>query len=809
MGRWTWWALGNRALFFPFVAVLAGVLVAPALDVEAWVTGLTAGILCLTGLWRAPRPGAGLVLLLGAAALGITGATLGLEVDVPPTGPSVLEGEVEEVASHPSGQTLRLAVSRLGEGPARLRAALTAEVELPLVPGQRIRVEARLKPLSGAANPGEWNRAAWAMRRGQPVTGGYDARRLVVLSDPPPWRAWLAEVHASLKARTLAMTDDPEAAALFLTLAAGQRAELGDDLEEAFSKSGLAHVLSVSGLHVAVLAFSAFGVLRWLLSRRMTSRSRRRDPRAWAGPLAVPLIWAYVIFTGLQAPAIRSAVMCSLLLSSHALRRRSDPLNALAAAGLVMTLADPAAPFELSVQLSFVAVLALILLAPLVRAAVPVPPPSPARQRGWALRLAWWREVVVQTFTASVAVTLATSPLVLAAFQRVSLAGLLSNVVTLPLSGVLTVLAAAGAALHVAAPPLATPVLWLGLKASHLFVSVAHAFAAVPGSSVALPAPDAGLAALWWAGLGALVFLRGRWRLLAVAAPVALALHVLTPAWTGPSTVDVTFLAVGHGDAIVITSRGQAALIDGGGVPNGSDTGRRFVLPFLRQKRVSRLALAALSHAHPDHALGLASALEEVPVDHLWLPAEVGRGPLVQALLDAASGADVEEVAAGDGPFWLGEARLDVLAPPGARDELDPENDRSMVLRVRHGAVTFLLTGDVEAAAEARLDPGPVTVMKAPHHGSDTSSNPKLVAKARPRHVVFCVGRNNRFGFPRDEVVQRYLEVGARCYRTDLDGAITFHSDGTDVTVETFAPKKLPQARRRSLDGRLTHPGAR
>jgi competence protein ComEC len=730
-------------------------------------------------------------------------------VDVPDAGPAVLEGCVEEVASHPNGQTLRVAVSRVDGAPARLRATLRSEDARPLVPGQRILVEARLKPVVGAANPGEFSRAAWAVRRGQPVAGGFDARRLVVLSSPPAWRAWLAREHASLQARALAMTGDAEAASLFLTLAAGQRAELSDELEEAFSKSGLAHILSVSGLHVAVLAMTAFAALRWLLSRTMTSRTRRRDPRAWAGPLSVPLIWAYVLFTGLQAPAIRSAVMCSLLLISHAVRRRRDPLNALAAAGLVMTLCDPATPFELSVQLSFVAVLALILLAPLVRAAVPIPPPSPARQAGWTLRLARWREAVVQTFTASVAVTLATAPLVLVAFQQVSLAGLVSNVVTLPLSGLLTVLAAGGAALHVAAPALATPVLWAGLELSHLFVEIAHAFAALPGSSVSLPAPEPAVMAAWWAGLGALVFLRGRWRALALVAPAAAALHVLLPVIESDATVDVTFLAVGHGDAIVITSRGEAALIDGGGVPNGSDTGRRFVLPFLRQKRVSRLSLAALSHAHPDHALGLISTLEEVPADRLWLPADVGRGPLVQPLLDAAGVGLVEEVEAGDGPFWLGDARIDVLAPPKDRRALESENDRSMVLLVRHGQVTFLLTGDVEAAAEALLAPGAVTVMKAPHHGSDTSSTPGLVAKARPRFVVFCVGRQNRFGFPRDEVVARYLGAGARCLRTDVDGAITFHSDGKDVEVETFGTQRLPRARRRIPDGGPTRAEAR
>jgi competence protein ComEC len=796
-GGWTWWALGNRPVLFPFGFVLAGVAAAPFVEVDAWLTGLTAFVLCVAALGWAPRPGAGLSILLSCAALGFTAATLGLGVDVPAAGPAVIEGEVEGWQSHPSGQSVRLAATWLDGAPARFRVALSSEGGRPLLPGQRVRVAARLKPVLGRANPGEWNRAAWALRHGQPVTGGFDARRLVVLSAPSRWQAWLDEAHGTLKARARSMTDDSEAAALFLTLAAGERAELGDDLEDAFSRSGLAHVLSVSGLHVAVLAFTAFAGLRWLLSRRMTSRTRRTDPRAWAGPLSVPLVWAYVAFTGMQAPAVRSAVMCTLLLSAHALRRRSDPLNALAAAGLVMTLVDPAAPFDLSVQLSFVAVLALIILAPLVRAAVPVAPPSPARERGWGLRLSRWREAVVQTFTASIAVTLATAPLVLGAFQRVSLAGLLSNVVTLPLSGLVTILAASAAGLHVLAAPLATPVLWAGLQASKLFVWIAHAFAAMPGSSVGLPAPESWVVALWWSGLVALVFLRGRWRALALAAPVAAALHLLVPAWAPPSTVDVTFLSVGHGDAIVVSSRGQHAVIDGGGVPNGQDTGRRFLLPFLRQRRVTRLALAALSHAHPDHALGLASTLDEVQVDRLWLPADVGRGPLVQPLIDAAGVATVEEVEAGDGPLVLGDATLDVLAPPRDRSTLENENDRSMVLRLRHGDVSFLLTGDVEAAAEAMLDAGPVTVLKAPHHGSDTSSSPRFVAKVRPRHVVFCVGRNNRFDFPRADVVARYEAAGARCYRTDLDGAITFHSDGRDVTVETFGRPALPQARRR------------
>jgi competence protein ComEC len=113
-------------------------------------------------------------------------------------------------------------------------------------------------------------------------------------------------------------------------------------------------------------------------------------------------------------------------------------------------------------------------------------------------------------------------------------------------------------------------------------------------------------------------------------------------------------------------------------------------------------------------------------------------------------------------------------------------NDRSVVLRVRHGQVTLLLTGDVEEAGEELLESGPITVVKAPHHGSLISSTPGFVARSKPRFVVFCVGRNNRFRLPDVEVENRYRQVGAECFRTDLDGAVSFESDGRDVRWKTF-----------------------
>jgi competence protein ComEC len=201
-----------------------------------------------------------------------------------------------------------------------------------------------------------------------------------------------------------------------------------------------------------------------------------------------------------------------------------------------------------------------------------------------------------------------------------------------------------------------------------------------------------------------------------------------------------------------------------------------------------------LSHPHPDHALGLASALTQVPTERLWLPAGDGDGPLTRQVVAAAREAQVEQVQAGHPSLRLGEATLEVLGPPGPEELelLEGVNDRSVALLVRHGDVTLLLAGDVEEDGEAALVDrlGPVTVMKAPHHGSRTSSTEALLKRTRPRHVVFCVGRRNRYGFPHPEVEARYRAGGSECWRTDLDGAITVESDGKDVRLVSFLARE-------------------
>ena len=792
--RFLWRDLTKRPALFPAISFAAGAWFGgKPLPHSAWVL-IGCGALLAAAAVLARRVGAHL-LLLGAFYLGGL-AIASLEADS--RGPSELdngepirlEGVVEAATALESTTRFDLAVSRLfdrASSRARFRVALyPTQAPPPLQPGQRVQLIARLKPLEPVSNQGQPDFSEYRRRRGLLFTGSFDPRRVVILSHPARWRRWLEDTRKQLSLRAHALSPTAEAASLYLTMAAGLRAELGDELENQFALSGLAHVLSVSGLHVAVLAVLTLGIFRSLVAR-FWKASYRIDPRRVAAPLSVPCVWAYVAFTGNQTPAIRSAIMASAVFIAMALWRRPDVLNSLALAALALLAVDPSGIADLSLQLSFLAVASLVILAPAIRAALPVPPPNPTAA-GLRYRVQKLREAGLQTFCASAAATLAGSPLIAASFHRVSLAGLISNILCLPICGLLTVLAAGGAASFVVFPALAVPFIFAGTWTSQLLLWLTGVFASAPGAAFAVPSFGSWQSALFAIGLLAFALGVGRWRWAALFAPLGLASGILLRLFVSEPGFICTFLSVGQGDAVVLSSRGRHAIVDGGGVPNGADTGRKYVVPFLREVGASEIDLAVLSHPHPDHALGLASTLSLLPARTLWIPAGEERGGLISQVIGAAPRARLEEVEANHPSFELGEARIDVLGPPADRILLKNANDRSIVLRVTHGSVSFLLTGDIEEAGEELLEPGQVTVLKAPHHGSRTSSTAPFVRKTRPRYVVFCVGRANRFHFPSDEVEERYRSLGAECFRTDLDGAVTFESNGREVRWRTFNP---------------------
>jgi len=783
MSCWRWEDLGIRPLLFPVLALGLGcALPALARPAPGLFVGLAAG-LATVALGLRARPGAHLALL---AAAGLTGSVLAawVERSTPlPTGRQVvLEGRLASADADARGGRGVLEISRVDGQPARARTRLWwSDLDPRPWAAQRVTLRAQLRADTGPESWGQHDVGAAARARGLTTSGRILPGSLVPLSTPAPWRRWVTERREAFGRWTRGRLAEADAAALVCALAAGLRSELGPEWEERFARSGLAHVLSVSGLHVAALALVLAALLAGML-RLIPAVVRRLDPRRPAALAALPLVWGYVVFTGNQPPAVRSALMLAVVLVGRALQRPTDTLNALALAAGLLLLADPASVRDLSLQLSFTAVLALVLLAPRLRALVPLPPPDPLRPGRCRRAVEQLREVLLGLFTSSAAVTLASIPLVATAFHRISLVGWVVNVLALPVASVLTLACAVTAGAFCLSPALAAAPLLVASLSARALLALVRAGAEVPLGVLPSPSfswPAAATFALGLLGV-ALGVRRAGW-LVALAMAAVFSRPLLEPR----PPLEITALPVGHGDALLASSGGVHLLVDGGGVPDGVDPGARVVVPYLRERGIRRLDVVALSHPHPDHALGLLTVLREIPVDRLWLPAGVERGPLVDALLAAAGQARVEWLSAGE-VRTLGEATVRVLSPPRDPGALRTVNDRSLVLHLSAVGRSVLLPGDAGAAAEEALPPLESTVVKVAHHGSRTSSSPRLVSASRAWVALFSDGRGNRFGLPAPEVVERWQDSGAVVLRTDVDGAIRVALDASGVRWETF-----------------------
>jgi competence protein ComEC len=769
-------------------------------------------VMCLLGWWllsRRQQPGGFLALLLAWA---LTGSALsGWRVD-PGEVPSALEDGTEAVlegtVEASSANSVRLAVDgwslQPGEplSPTRFRSLLSG-LPSEILPGERLRVLAKLFRSRPPQNPGEPDRVERDVQGGVSRHGVVRSGEWLRLASASFWERWSETARANFLRTAEVEIADARSRALVETLAVGERSGLDAETNEHFNSSGLAHILSVSGLHIAVVALGLLRLLRALLSRS-ERLLLRFEAAQLAGLLAIPALWAYVLLTGAEVPAVRSGIMATVLIGARTFRREPEGFSSLAWALIAVLSYDPASLHDVSFQLSFMAVLGLMALARPLRELVPVAQPDPS-QTGWRRTFERAREALVSGMCTSLAASLATGPLVARVFHRESLVSVLANLVALPVASALTAVAASAAALSSCLPALRL-LLHLAAPLAKALIAVADGFGGLSFAQVRVAAPEPTTVLAYYFGLATLPFwAKSTWaRRVGVTSVSMLTLlgvwRTAQPRLEGDLTV--TFLSVGQGDSTFVRlPGGTTLLIDGGGeVGSHTNPGVQVLAPFLWDQGIDVLDVVALSHPHPDHALGLIGLGPLVPAKELWLAdgpdanTKPGSSGLVGELLAAFragehGGAIRRELKAGDVPLEQGHVRIEVLGPPKGAT-FAKVNDQSLVLKLSYGEVSFLFPGDAEAEAEAALLASgrdlSATVLKAPHHGSSTSSSEEFVRAVHPHAVVFCVGAHNRFGFPVPSVVERYQQQGCQLFRTDRDGAVTFRTDGHDAWAETF-----------------------
>jgi len=613
---------------------------------------------------------------------------------------------------------------------------------IPVRAGERWRYTVRLKRPHGNLNPHGFDHEAWLFERGIRATG-YVRPRSAERLDDQVWRPGYAVemLRERIRDRFRAALPDAPYAGILIALAVGDQQAIDAELWQTFARTGITHLMSISGLHVTMFAGLAYALINWLWRRssRLPLRLPAQHAAAAGGFLAAFL---YCLLAGFAVPAQRTLYMLGVVAAARLWGRELAASRVLLAALLLVLLLDPWAVLAAGFWLSFGAVALLFLIG------------------GGRLGPAHW---LVEWGRAQWAVTLGMLPALLALFQQFSLVSPLANAVAIPLvSFVITPLALAGTL------PLLDPLLSL----AHAFTSWLMRFidwlGALPLAMWQQAAPPSWSVLLALAGGVWLLLPRGfpaRWLGLACFLP----LLTLSPTRPAPGTAEIVVLDVGQGLAVHIQTAAHDLLFDAGPAFSAdADSGNRIIAPYLRAMGVRRLDAMVVSHADKDHEGGAASVLASLPVSLLKvsLPFEhpLSAQPVRQELCHH-----------GDGWTWDG-VRFDMLHP-GEEPLSRKTNDLSCVLRVEAGGRAFLLTSDIEAVSEAALIgryPGGLAAaaMTVPHHGSRTSSTPGFIAAVAARDVVFPVGYLNRFGHPKDDVVERYVASGATLHRTDVDGAV-------------------------------------
>ncbi|MEE8194671.1 MAG: DNA internalization-related competence protein ComEC/Rec2, partial [Dehalococcoidales bacterium] len=617
---------------------------------------------------------------------------------------------------------------------------------------------------------------------------------------------WVSSLRGRLSRSMTEILPEPQAS-LAQGIILGIRGNIPQSVKSDFSRTGTAHILAISGLHLSIVAGILLSLGIWLFGRRHYFY-------IW---LALGAIWLYALLTGMHPPIIRGAIMASLFLTAELLGRQRSAFTSLAFAAAVMVGINPHILWDASFQLSFMAMAGLILIAPSLMALGRKAVGSTPGEAGAAPRIAG---IITDSFSITLAAIIGVWPLVAYYFGIISLVGLPATLLALPaLPGIIITGTLAGG-LGLVALPAAQIIAWLTWLFLSYMLLVVDVFAAVPLSFVEVGSINGNLVWAYYLGLALALWLSSRRRQASTHSAKSLSLAKsamnsmtdifsrLSRKWVIPplmvaailvsfaavtmpdDNLHISFLDVGEGDAILIQRGNQQVLVDGGTSPQAISLGLSQKMPFWDRT----IDLVVLTHPHADHVTGLVEVLRRYKVKQVLRPDLEQDSPIYGEWLNLIAEKNIEETIARAGQqVELGDGLvIKVLSPQrplltGTASDID---NNGVVLRLNMGNISFLLAADIFREAEFELIAQRAdlssTVLKVAHGGSDTSTSPEFLAVVNPQIAVISTGADNRYGHPTPVVMERLQQkLGkANIYRTDEHGTIEFITDGEGLWVK-------------------------
>ena len=666
-------------------------------------------------------------------------------------------------------------------------------------PGQRILFPARLRPFRNFNNPGRYDYEQAMKHSGFACAASVsDGRRIVpmgkgVLGSP------LEQLETFRKpVRELLTKNLPsDQAALFQALILGEKQGIGEELREPFNRAGLGHMLAVSGLHVALVAWFTFAVCSFALSLSYRL-ALVLDIRATTAALTCLPVTAYACLTGFEVSCQRATIMVLVFLFSIILGKDKERWSTLALAGLLVLALDPAALFSISFQLSFSAVVGILWLGPPLRKGLALSIPNQGKRQGLVIRL-------YQYFADLTAVTLSATffllPLIAYYFHRFSWMVVPANVTALPVLGLLVLpIALLAAAFLPLSTLFAEGLLKVAAWSLERMMDYVVYWSSWSRSETWVMTPNIPELLLLYGIMFFLFYaIRFPWARRGFVVVLVLFAGDVTY-WVHRNFYNphlkVFVLDVGQGNAALVQFPGkERMLIDGGGFSGGRlDTGKMVIAPFLLRSKITRVDYLVLTHPQTDHMDGLRFIASHFRPREFWHNGERGETPAYEELMETLRSAKVPVFGPKGGKERrvIGGVEVAWLHPKDRAEERGLKlNDKSLVLKLSYRGRSFLFTGDLEKAGEDRVVLGEGSNLKShvllvPHHGSKTSCSSAFLNHVRPRVCIISVGEGNAFGFPSVEVLDKLQSRGCEIFRTDRHGAVEVTLDAEEGELRPF-----------------------
>ncbi len=665
------------------------------------------------------------------------------------------------------------------KGEPELRRKIKGKIQLSMKPenlpdlleyGREIIVSGKLNIPKGRTNPGGFDYRSYLCHSGVSATL-FATERSIHPQDNIKGNL-LVKAGLAIRERIVRVINQslpPQQAGLLNGMLIGYREGLSEEVEDVFSKSGLTHIMAVSGANIAFIMLPLVFIFKKLRFKKTASNI-----------IIIGILIMFTFITGFEPSVLRAVIMAIVVLVGQIIMRETEIFTSIAFASIALLLYNPGSLFNIGFQLSFAATISLVLFYKNIKSMI---------------NFSFIPEFVADVLASTLAAQAGVLPITVFYFNKISLVSILSNLIVVPVVEFITILGALMAVLGQVHIGLSIILGYCNNALLSFVLFATKVTAELPYSVVTVSTPSVLLIILYYAAIVYFLWYRPNHEV-----KLHYKYYVLAGAFTItvimlnlflPKGMEVVFLDVGQGDcAFIKTQAGKTVLIDGGPEYAGENT----VVPFLLDNGVSKLDLVILSHGHDDHVKGVIPVFDYFTVDNIVIPDTV----IEERLIDVQKIAEnkkipIEGCEKGDVITLDSKTYIEVLHPKeGAYIVESSQNNNSLVLRLCYGDVKILFTGDIEKEAEALLVKDmadlDADVLKTAHHGSSTSSTEEFIDRVMPAVAVISVGNNN-FGHPSDAVLELFESKNVEVLRTDRCGAVVLKTRGKDIILNTEVKK--------------------